>query len=331
MKAIVVNTRTSQFEWRELPNPAPGPRDLLVRIEAISLNPVDTKRRKSAASRGAEHEILGWDAVGTVSAVGFEVRGFKAGDRVFYAGDVTRPGSNAELQLVDERIVALAPRGIDPTAAAAIPLTALTAHEALFERLGIPRTRREATETLLVIGGAGGVGSIAIQLAKIAGIVVVATASRETSRRWCKEIGADAVVDHANLVADARGAGYASFDYIFNTQDTAGYWDATAELVRPEGKICSIVESPTPLDLTKLMGKSATFAWELMFTRPLYHHAMERQGEALHDVARLLESGVLRSTLSKVLGPLTPENLASAHEALETRRTIGKLVLSGIE
>lgn len=334
MKAVVFNTKTNAFEARELPAPTPGLRDLLVRVDAVSLNPVDTKRRRSAGARDQDFEILGWDAAGTVTAVGAEVTAFKKGDQIFYAGDISRQGSNAELQLVDERIAAIAPRGVPPAAAAALPLTALTAYEALFSRLGIapfasPHTG--APETLLVIGGAGGVGSIAIQLAKLAGIKVVATASRAASRTWCLEIGADAVIDHTDLVANARAAGFAEFDYIFNTQDTTGYWDATADLIRPEGKICSIVEAKTPVDLTKLMGKSATFSWELMFTRPLFRRPeMERQGQALRHVAGLLERGALKSTLSEVLGSLSASSLTAAHEALESRRTIGKLVLSGI-
>lgn len=323
MKVIVASKPFREIE-REAPQPSDH--DLLVRVEAISVNPVDIKKRKTAA----EDTVLGWDAAGTVVAVGAAVTLFRPGDAVFYAGDVTRLGSNAQLQLVDERIVGPAPKNLSFAQAAAIPLTALTAYEAIFDRLEVSRVPMGVPKTLLVIGGAGGVGSMAIQLGKLAGLVVYATASRPESVEWCRQLGADHVLDHTDLLAAAERAGVQEFDYIFNTQDTAGYWEATAKLIRPEGRICSIVEATTPLNVTLLMQKSATFVWELMFTRSIFRRPeMVRQHETLRHVAALLESGALRTTVNDVLGPITAANLERAHEMIASRRSVGKLVLSG--
>ncbi len=315
------------FVVEERPSPQPEPHDLVVRVEAVSVNPVDTKRRHSAHTRRG-FEVLGWDAAGTVAGVGSAVSLFKPGDRVYYAGSLLRPGSNAELQLVDERIAGPWPRGLSAAEAAAIPLTGLTASEALFERLGISLTG-DAGKSLLVIGGAGGVGSLAIQLGKLAGLTVVATASRPESSAWCRDLGADEVVAH-NAILGATGKDSASrFDFIFNTQDTARYWAASANLIRAEGRICSIVETPEPLDLTQLMAKSATFSWELMFTKSLFGHQMIRQHQTLALLSRLLERSALRSTLAKALGPISPQGLEQAHAILESRQAVGKVVLAG--
>jgi zinc-binding alcohol dehydrogenase family protein len=299
-------------------------------VEAISVNPVDTKRRHSAHTRGGS-EVLGWDAAGTVEAVGAAVTLFKPGDRVFYAGSLLRPGSNSELQLVDERIVGPWPVGLSAAEAAAIPLTGLTASESLFERLGISILSPESEKSLLIIGGAGGVGSIAIQLAKIAGLRVVATASRPDSISWCRGLGADEVVSH-EAIRKAEGKDAESqFDYILNTQDTAEYWEATARLIRPEGKICSIVESKVPVDLTLLMGKSASFTWELMFTKSLFGQHLIRQHLTLSLLSRFLERSALRSTLSQTLGKISPRGLEQGHALLESRKAVGKVVLGGWE
>lgn len=335
MKAVGISANQGSsglapFVERELPRPSPSGHDVLVRVEAISVNPVDLKRRASVSSRKSEFEVLGWDAAGTIEETGQLATSFKRGDRVFYAGDITRPGSNAEFQVVDERIIALAPKNLTPSQAAAVPLTALTAYEALFDRLGIGRNVQSERETLLVIGGAGGVGSLAIQLAKLAGLTVYATAGRAESKAWCEELGADYVVDHNDLLESTRATGVKNFHYILNTQDTDGYWQICGDLIRPEGRICSIVEAKEPLDLNVLMQKSATFSWELMFTRPLFKlNDLKRQQMILQHVSTLLDRGALKSTLSSELGAICAANLERAHDLLAQRRTTGKLVLKG--
>ncbi|QDQ27466.1 zinc-binding alcohol dehydrogenase family protein [Chitinimonas arctica] len=316
----------------ELPKPAaPAAHDLLVRVEAIAVNPVDYKVRAPKDTVETTPRILGWDAAGVVEAVGEAVSGFKAGDRVYYAGDITRPGSNAQYQLVDERLVATMPKSLDFAAAAALPLTSITAWEALFERLGLDRHGRHSGKTLLVIGGAGGVGSIAIQLAKLAGLTVVATASRDNSRQWCRELGADHVIAHGEpLHAASRAAGFETYDYIFCTHDTDNYFDAMAELIAPQGGIVTIVETTRPHDLAALKAKSAFFAWESMFTRSKYRTAdMIEQQRLLTEVAALIDAGRLKTTLGETLGNINADNLKRAHALLEEGRVIGKLVLVG--
>ncbi|QNM96112.1 zinc-binding alcohol dehydrogenase family protein [Chitinimonas koreensis] len=316
----------------ELPKPpAPAGHDLLVRIEAVSVNPVDYKVRAPKDKIESTPRVLGWDAAGVVEAVGEAVSLFKPGDRVYYAGDITRPGSNAEFQLVDERIVGHRPATLDAAQAAALPLTAITAWEALFDRLGIDLDGRHAGKSLLIVGGAGGVGSIAIQLAKLAGLTVIATASRAESRAWCLELGADKVVAHGDgLVAAVREAGLQQVDYILCTSDTDGYFAALAELVAPQGGIVTIVETGKAHDLDPLKAKSAYFAWEFMFTRSMFQTAdMIEQHRLLEEVARLIDAGRLRTTLAGTLGPIDAAHLKRAHALLEGGRTIGKLVLAG--
>ncbi|PHV11590.1 zinc-binding alcohol dehydrogenase family protein [Chitinimonas sp. BJB300] len=316
----------------DLPKPAaPTARDLLVKIEAIAVNPVDFKVRAPKDKVETSPRILGWDAVGVVEAVGEQARLFKPGDRVYYAGDITRKGSNAEYQLVDERIVAIAPTTLSPTQAAAIPLTAITAWEALFERLAIKRDGSAKGKTLLIIGGAGGVGSIAIQLAKLAGLTVVATASRAESTQWCRELGADLVINHgAALQTEAKAQGYAEFDYIFCTSSTDAYFNAMATLIAPQGKIVSIVETTQQHNIDLLKLKSASFHWEMMFTRSMFQTAdMVEQHKLLTEVAKLIDAGTLKTTLGQVLGTINASNLKKAHALLENGRVIGKLVLAG--
>jgi len=316
----------------ELPRPAqPSGHDLLVRIEAIAVNPVDFKIRAPKDTVEANPKILGWDAAGVVEAVGEAVTLFQPGDKVYYAGDITRQGSNAEYQLVDERIVGPMPTTLDYSAAAALPLTAITAWEALFERLRLDRHGRDAGKTLLIVGGAGGVGSIAIQLAKLAGLKVIATASRPESRVWCQTLGADHVVRHGSELLEAvRAEGFAQVDYIFCTSDTDAYFDTLAELVAPQGGIVSIVEAGKPHDIEKLKAKSAFFAWEMMFTRSLFQTAdMIEQHRLLVEVARLIDSGTLKTTLGEKLGSINATNLRRAHALLEEGKVIGKLVLTG--
>ena len=246
----------------ELPKPEPSGRDLLVRIEAISVNPVDTKVRAPKPNVEASPRVLGWDAAGVVEAVGADVAQFRPGDEVYYAGDITRPGSNAQFQLVDQRLVGHKPRTLSFAEAASLPLTAITAWEAFFERLGIDRHGNERNRTMLIIGGAGGVGSIAIQLAKLAGLVVLTTASRPETRQWVRDLGADHVLDHRQpLPAQVAALGFKFVDFIANFSNTDAYWAAMAELIRPEGRIVSIVENEKPLDLNLLKSKSAGFVW----------------------------------------------------------------------
>ncbi|WP_027349133.1 zinc-binding alcohol dehydrogenase family protein [Halotalea alkalilenta] len=338
MKAIAITGKPEldqAFVEREEPKPAPGPRDLLVKIQAISVNPVDTKIRRSAT----ESKVIGWDAVGVVETLGEQARGFAIGDQVYYAGDVSRPGSDAEYQCVDARLVAKAPESLEIEEAAALPLTALTAWEGLFDVLGLeprdaPRPAAQAgegraQETLLVINGAGGVGSMVIQLAKqLTDLRVIATASREMSVEWCKEMGADLVVDHHQLVEALAAEGVEQVDYIYCCHDIGDHWDNMAKLIRPFGRIVAIAETKKQVDVNALQIKAASFAWELMFARALHGYFPERQGEILARLAKLIDAGRLRSTLSEVIGPLNIDNLAEAHRRLESGHAIGKLVLT---
>ncbi len=314
----------------DLPTPEVGPRDLLVAIEAISVNPADAKRRLGSATDGALDApmILGYDAVGRVEAMGADVVGFNLGDRVWYAGDVTRAGSYAELQAVDHRIVSHAPESVAPEAAAALPLVSLTAWEMLFERLQVPSGTEQ--KSLLVIGGAGGVGSITQQLArKLTGLNVIATASRAESADWCRKMGAHHVVSHHDLIAQTRALGLTYVDYIAQYADTAQHWDAMCELIAPQGCIGTIVETEEKLDISALQGKSAALMWELMFTRSMFQTAdMSRQGEILHRMAQLVDDGTIQTTETKVLHGLSAATLKQAHTLIESASTIGKLVVA---
>jgi NADPH:quinone reductase len=314
MKAIA-----HTFEELELPTPVAQGRDLLVKVEAISVNPVDYKQRKLASSTP---RVLGWDAAGTVQAVGPQASLFKPGDAVYYAGDVTRPGANSELHLVDERIVGRKPARLDLAQAAAIPLTAITAWEAFFDRMKV-----RSGATILIIGGAGGVGSIGIQLAKIAGLTVIATASRPESIAWVKELGADEVVDHRkSLPSQVKKP----VDYIANFNDLDTHWAAMGELIAPQGAMVAIVGNQKPLPMDAVRSKSATLCWELMFTRPRFQTAdMIEQHRLLNQVADWLDAGKLRGTLRETLSPINGANLRKAHEKLESGTMIGKLVLKG--
>jgi zinc-binding alcohol dehydrogenase family protein len=314
-----------------LPDPVPTGRDLLVRVAAVSVNPVDTKQRAPSAKVEAQPRVLGWDAAGTVAAVGPEVAMFKPGDEVYYAGDVTRQGSNSELQLVDERIVAAKPRSLDFAQAAAIPLTAITAWECYFDRMKIDPGGAHRGATLLIIGGAGGVGSIGIQIAKVAGLKVIASASRPETVAWVKELGADHVVDHSQpLRPQIEALGLKFVDYIANFNDTDRYWEAMGDLIRPQGAVCMIVGSRGPLAQDGVRMKSATVCWELMFTRPRFKTPdMIEQHRLLTRVAELIDGGRIRGTLRETLRPINAANLRAAHAKLESGRMIGKLVAAG--
>jgi zinc-binding alcohol dehydrogenase family protein len=302
----------------ELPKPSPTGHDLLVKVEAVSVNPVDYKQRKQTSGG---QRVLGWDAAGIVEAVGAEVTLFKPGDAVYYAGDVTRPGCDSEFHLVDERIVGRKPKKLDFAQAAAIPLTAITAWEAFFDRLKVQSGRR-----MLIIGGAGGVGSIGIQLAKIAGLQVIATASRPESVAWVKELGADRVVSHKNLVKEVGG----QVDYIANFNDLDPHWEAMSELIAPQGAMVAITGFTRPASMDLARSKSTTLCWELMFTRPRFKTPdMIEQHKLLNQVADLLDAGKLKCTLKETLSPINGANLRKAHERVESGTMIGKIVLRG--
>ena len=319
MKAIA-----HTFEEIELPQPVAKGHDLLVKVEAISVNPVDYKQRKASS---AAPRVLGWDAAGTVQAIGPQVTLFKPGDAVYYAGDVTRPGANSELHLVDERIVGRKPARLDFAQAAAIPLTAITAWEAFFDRIKMSRDGSDSGKSLLIIGGAGGVGSIGIQLAKIARLRVIATASRPESIAWVKALGADEVVDHRkDLPSQVRR----QVDYIANFNDLDPHWAAMGELIAPQGAIVAIVGNQKPLQMDAVRSKSASLCWELMFTRPRFQTPdMIEQHRLLNQVSDWLDEGKLRGTMREKLSPISAANLRKAHEKVESGTMIGKLVLEG--
>lgn len=316
----------------ELPTPVPGAHDLLVRIEAVSVNPVDTKIRSPKPQVEAQPKVLGYDAAGVVEAVGTAVTAFKPGDAVYYAGDVTRAGSNAQFQLVDERLVARKPATLDFAAAAALPLTAITAWELLFQRMPFDADNGGSGQSLLVIGGAGGVGSIAIQLAQRAGFIVVATASRPQSVEWCQRFGAHRVIDHRQpLTPQLAALGFEAVDAALNLADTDRYWDELGTLLAPQGHVGLIVEPRGALKIgDPYKAKCIGIHWEFMFARPRFHTAdMAEQGRILERVAALVDEGELQTTVGEVLGPINAANLREAHRRLESGATIGKLVLAG--
>ncbi|WFE29948.1 zinc-binding alcohol dehydrogenase family protein [Solwaraspora sp. WMMD791] len=307
-----------------LPVPVPDPRDLLVRVEAVSVNPVDTKVRANVAPDGTPR-VLGFDAAGVVTATGAGVTLFQPGDEVYYAGSIARPGTNSRFHLVDERIVGHKPRSLGFADAAALPLTTITAWETLFDRF---RLGPDSEGTLLVLGGAGGVGSMAIQLARATTrLTVIATASRPESRQWVEGLGAHHVIGHHDLVRELGPIAPHGIDYVIspNTTDAFG---AFAEILRPGGQITAIDE-PQGLDLLSLKSKSITFHWEFMFTRPLFGGPdMIAQHRLLDQVADLVERGVVRSTATTTLSPINATTLRQAHSMVETGRMIGKVVVT---
>jgi len=330
LKAYLPISNVDSLQDIHLPVPQPKGRDLLVQVQAVSVNPVDTKVRSPKPRQEENYRVLGWDAAGTVVAVGDQVELFKVGDQVFYAGDITRAGSNSEYQLIDERIVGSKPETLGFAEAAALPLTAITAAEGLFERLNIA-TENAAGKSLLIIGGAGGVGSIAIQLAKqLPGLRVIASASRSESGDWCRSLGADDIVNHQqDLVGEVRALGLEYVDYIFCLNTTARHWEAMCELIKPQGTICSIVEPEASLDISLLKAKSAGFVWEFMFTRSRYQTAdMIEQHQILNRLSRLVDEGKIKTSLAQKLTPINANNLRRAHAEIEAGKTIGKIVLS---
>ncbi|MFC3682922.1 zinc-binding alcohol dehydrogenase family protein [Hydrogenophaga luteola] len=316
----------------DLPAPQVSGRDILVDVKAISVNPVDTKVRASRQPQPGQWAVIGWDAAGVVRAVGPEVTLFKPGDRVWYAGDITRPGSYAEQQLVDERIVGFMPKSLDFDQAAALPLTAITAWELLFDRLGVAPGKRATNERLLIVGAAGGVGSILTQLAsRLTSLTVIGTASRPETRAWVKELGAHHVIDHSQpLSEELKRIGIPDVTHVASLNNTEQHFTQVVQSLAPQGKLALIDDPTAPLDIMKLKGKSISLHWELMFTRSLFKTAdMVAQHHLLTEVAALVDAGVIRSTAAEQMGAISAANLRRAHALIESGKSRGKVVLAG--
>ena len=330
INAIAVNPKDpAHFIAVELPQPVAKDYDLLVEVKAVSVNPVDTKVHKGVQKSGLDApKVLGWDASGIVKSVGSAVKNFKPGDEVWYAGDITRSGSNAAEHLIDSRIVSLKPQSLNWAEAAAMPLTTLTAWEALFEHLKIQDA--SADKTLLIIGGAGGVGSLAIPFASLRSKVkVIATASRPESAKWCLDRGADLTVNYKDLKGELAKHDIRQVDFILCLNDTDGHWETIADLIAPMGHICTIVENEHPLDMNKLKLKSAALHWELMYTRSMFTTPdIAEQGEILKRVAALVDEGKVRTTLSDTLHGLTVESIEAAHAKVLDGHMQGKVVVA---
>ena len=319
----------------ELKQPVAAGYDLLVRINAIAVNPVDCKIRQNVAPEGDKYKVIGWDAVGEVVAIGGSVSNFKPGDRVFYAGDLNRQGSNAEYQIVDERLVGNKPKSLSDSEAVALPLTAITAWELLFERLAItrqhPDVKAQSKDIILIVGAAGGVGSILVQLASVlTGATVIASASRESSKAWVKQLGADYVIDHSKpLPAQIEQLNIGQVTHIASLTHTDSYLDSYVELLAPMGKI-ALIDDPKSLDISKLKQKSLSLHWEFMFTRSMFKTKdMIEQHHILNKVSQLIDQGYIQTTVGKNLGTINAKNLRAAHKEIESGKSIGKIVLEG--
>ena len=312
----------------ELPKPSAQGCDLLVAVKAVSINPVDTKVRSPKDTVEDTPRVLGWDASGVVEAIGPHVSLFKPGDEVFYAGDITRSGSNAEYQLVDERIVGFKPKRLSFAEAAALPLTTITAYEAFFDRLGIDRNGGDKGQSVLIIGAGGGVGSIGIQLAKAAGLVVIATASRPETVNWVRELGADHVVNHREpMVEQVRALGIQHVDHIAIFNDMR-HWETAVELIRPEGGIVCIDDTDLPMPMAGMKMKAASLHWEFMFARAMHQTPdMIEQHKLLNYVAAEIDAERIRTTLSETLTPINADNIRTAHTLVETGQSKGKIVV----
>ena len=315
----------------ELPAPQPGPRDLLVRVMAISVNPVDTKIRRNVSPGAGEAKVLGWDVAGEVLEVGAEVRQFRPGDKVFYAGAIDRAGANSELHVVDERIVGRMPGSLDFARAAALPLTAITAWELLFERLGVREGKGDERQSLLVIGAAGGVGSILVQLARqLTGLTVIGTASRAETQQWVRELGAHHVIDHSQpLLPQLKALGHDQVSMVASLTHTDQHLDPLIEALQPQGKL-ALIDDPAQLDVIKLKRKSLSLHWEFMYTRSLFQtEGMVEQHRLLNRVSQLIDDGVLKTTVGEHFGRIDAANLRRAHALLESGKARGKIVLEG--
>ncbi|WP_372658402.1 zinc-binding alcohol dehydrogenase family protein [Hydrogenophaga sp.] len=338
MKAIAYQTALPiseplSLQDVDLPAPQPGPRDLLVDVRAIAVNPVDFKVRAGTNAEAGGWKVLGWDAVGTVRAVGNEVSLFKVGDRVWYAGAINRAGANAEQHLVDERIAALAPQSLSDAEAAAMPLTTITAWEMLFDRLGVAQGEASKGQAILIIGAAGGVGSVLTQLArKLTSLTVIGTASRPETVQWVKDLGAHHVLDHSKpLAEEVKSAGLAAPDYVVGLTNTEQHFAQIVELIAPQGKF-GLIDDPAKgsIDIGALKRKALSLHWEMMFTRSLFQTPdMIEQHKLLSQVAGLIDAGQLKTTLGEHLGAINAANLKRAHALLESGRARGKIVLEG--
>ncbi|WP_417683870.1 zinc-binding alcohol dehydrogenase family protein [Roseibium sp.] len=316
----------------ELPEPVASGHDILVEIKAVSVNPVDTKVRMRAEAEPGSYKVLGWDAAGVVVATGDQVTRFKAGDEVFYAGDLTRQGTNAQLHLVDERIVGKKPASLTFAEAAALPLTAITAWETLFDRLKISNDPvAGAAPAIVIIGGAGGVGSIAVQLVRqLTDLTVIATASRPETREWVENLGAHHVVDHSKpLAAEVAALGLGQPAFVFSTTNTEAHLAEIAELIAPQGRF-ALIDDPKSLDISVLKRKSISVHWEFMFTRSMFQTTdIEEQHRLLSRVSELVDAGTLKTTLGDTFGKINAENLRKAHAFIETGKARGKVALEG--
>lgn len=315
-----------------LAKPTPTGFDLLVEVKAISVNPVDTKIRASSSAPAGEYKILGWDAVGVVKAIGDKVSLFNVGDEVWYAGDISRSGSYAEYQLVDERIVGHKPQTLSNAQAAALPLTSITAWELLFDRLGLPQDGSATDARILIIGAAGGVGSIITQLAvKLTGAEVIGTASRPESATWVQSLGADSVINHNQpLSQELAKLDIADVTHVISLTQTDKHYDEIVKVLRPQGKLALIDDPVEPLDVMKLKRKSLSLHWELMFTRSLYQtEDMIAQHHLLNRIAELIDTGTVKSTFGEHYGTINAQNLLKAHAQIESGKAIGKIVLEG--
>lgn len=318
------------LEDLELPAPTPGPRDLLVRVKAISVNPVDTKVRRGSAPAAGQARVLGWDAVGIVEGLGVDVKGFAVGDRVWYAGAIQRPGANSELHTVDARIVSKAPASLTDAQAAALPLTTITAWELLFDRFRVAKNGGEA-QTLLVVGGAGGVGSILIQLARqLTKLRVVATASRPESREWCLKLGAHAVINHTQPLSQAlESAGIGQVDLVASLTQTKAHFTEIIASLKPQGAV-GVIDDMDDLNVVPLKTKALSLHWEMMFVRPMFETPdIHEVGALLAEVAKLVDAGRVQTTVNTTLGTINAANLIRAHALIETGKTLGKVVLEG--
>lgn len=324
--------QTESFMDVELPTPVATGRDLLVAVHAVAVNPVDVKVRAPKDKVETTPRVIGWDASGIVTAVGPDVSLFKVGDPVYYSGDITRSGSNAQFQLVDERIVGHKPTSLSHAEAAALPLTTITAYEAFFDRLQIDRHGQHQGKTILIIGAGGGVGSIGIQLAKLAGLKVIATASRPETRAWVTQLGADYVINHLHSLPEqvrALDMQYVDYVAIFNDMQ---HWDAAVELIRPQGKIVSIDDTNLPMPMSGMKMKAASLHWEFMFARSMHQtEDMIEQHHLLNFVAKEIDAGHIRTTMSETLRPINAATMRHAHALIESGKTRGKIVLEGFE
>ncbi|WP_054310673.1 zinc-binding alcohol dehydrogenase family protein [Mesorhizobium sp. 1M-11] len=315
----------------ELPRPKALGRDILVEVKAVSVNPVDTKVRAGAKPADGQHRVLGWDAAGIVVETGPDVSLFKPGDAVYYAGAINRPGSNAEFHLVDERIAALKPRSLDFAAAAALPLTTITAYEALFDRLEVTRPVAGAANAIVIVGAAGGVGSIAIQLLRaLTDLTVIATASRPETVEWVKARGAHHVIDHRKSMSDQVAAlGIGTPAFVFSLTHSGAHADEISKLIAPQGRV-ALIDDPKSFDVTLFKSKALSLHWEMMFARPVHQTAdMIRQHELLTEVAGLVDAGKVKSTMADTYGTISATNLKRAHAQIESGTTLGKIVLAG--